>query len=294
VSRSGDVLVYKGEDPSTDWSLVGSYYIGIVPSSRNIAVENGPDLYLLSSFGVSSVKSILQGATEYDLASSPTAKISLLLRQDLKTYLDFPQWSMTSYPGDNFLQIIKPKPTNSKDVQYVQNSTNRGWGMWRGVPINCAATWKSRYLFGTVDGQVMEYHGTRDGTLLDATIGEPIEYSMLTAFNDLGDPSAYKIVGMIRTVFIGGGGNRAVTKILYDYDVKGTPYQPGLPDANLGAVWDTALWDVGVWDSPLTGQSTIIGGKGMGRMSAVALRGWATARIYLVEFDWTYQTGGFL
>lgn len=294
LSSSGDVLVYKGEDPATDWALVGSYFIGKVPRSRNIAAEVGPDLYLLSVYGVSSVRSILQGASAQDLASSPTAKISLLLRQDLETFPDDMEWAMATYPGDNFLQITKPKAVNQPYVQYTQNMTNKAWGMWRDVPSNCSASWNGRYMMGTVDGQIIYYEGTRDGTLLDATIGEPISYSMLTSFSHLGDPASHKMVGMVRSVFIGGGGNECVTKVLYDYDVKGTPYAPALPDPNLGAVWDTAEWDLAVWDSPLEGQSLIVGAAGMGRVAAVAVRGWATARVYLVQHDWTYQTGGWL
>lgn len=295
VSSAGDVLVYRGGDPSgADWALVGSYYIGDVPKTRKLGLEYGPDLYLLSTYGVTSVRDMLMGASVFDFAKSPTAKITRLLQQDLKAKRQLPAWGLSAHPGDNFVQIIVPKSENYPAVQYTQNTTTKAWGMWRGVPVTCAKSWVGRYLFGTDDGRIFWYSGNRDGTLLDGTLGQPIEFSLLTSFNHLDDPSVHKIVNMVRTVGLMGGAVTTTTRVLYDYDVKSIPYQPGPPDPNLGPVWDAAIWDVSVWDSPLTGSSTIIGAAGMGRVAAIALRGYATIRAYLIQFDINFKVGGFL
>ena len=60
VSQAGDVLPYQGSDPSSDdWQLRGSYFIGEVPNTPTFGTEQGGELFLLSSFGVSSLNDLL-------------------------------------------------------------------------------------------------------------------------------------------------------------------------------------------------------------------------------------------
>jgi len=168
VGGGGDILGYAGTDPETvaTFSLVASYYIGQMPASRNVGLEYGGEMYMLSTYGVISIRQLLQGVLYQDPSVEPSAKINRFLRDAIDGGLDSYVWSMTLYPKDGFLQIIAPYETANRNnaVQYVQNTMTQAWGMWSDVPINCAATWGKRYLMGTPDGRVLEYFGGVDET----------------------------------------------------------------------------------------------------------------------------------
>lgn len=295
VSSSGDVLVYQGSDPSQpDWSLVGSYYIGETPDSRRIGINLGSDLYLLSVYGLVSVASMLRGAEEFDFQTSPTAKITRLVRNELLQNKASPVWALHINPEDSLLQILVPKNLSNPYIQFCQNTTTRAWGMWRDVPAISAAEWRGEYYFGNPDGSVFAYRGALDGDLLDGTRGEPIEYSTLTSFQDLGAAALNKMVGMVRAVSISGVAETIAMKVLYDYNTLDRPWHPEPPGEDGASRWDEAIWDVSRWDSPINGTSRLIGAEGIGRVAAVAIRGRATSRVFLVQFELVLQGGGFL
>ena len=54
LSRAGDVVIYRGDDPSLIdlWNIVGTFYVGELPAERRVANEYGGDLYIISVFGM--------------------------------------------------------------------------------------------------------------------------------------------------------------------------------------------------------------------------------------------------
>ena len=172
ISRGGDVLIYKGIDPELapdapgGFSLVGSYFLGEVPESRRLGVDYGGELYLLSTFGITSIRDLLQGVVPDDAGKSPSSKISRYIRAELNAGKDELNWSMHIHPADGFLQVVTPYTTRKDAVQYTQNLLTRAWGMWRGVPTNCAETWNANYYMGDRQGRVYIYDGALDDTKL--------------------------------------------------------------------------------------------------------------------------------
>ena len=171
IGRGGDVVIYQGEDPEITpngtnvgpWSTRGTWFIGEIPESRRIVAEYGPDLYILSSIGIVSMVNLLQGAPAASEKASPSRKISRFLRPDVSSGKDFPNWQLVVHPGDGFMQIVTPPPTNTPFMQYVQNLETGAWGMWEGVPMLCGASWNADYFMGGQDGQVYINDGALDG-----------------------------------------------------------------------------------------------------------------------------------
>ena len=194
VSRGGDVLVYQGIDPQTDMTLVGSYFIGELPESRRIGVSYGGELYLLTTFGLTSIRDLLQGVPTGDIKTSPSAKISRFVRQAVQSGKDFPQWSLCINPSDGFMQIVTPYDQRKDAIQFNQNLLTQAWGRWRGVPVNCADTWNAEYYFGDREGAVYLYDGALDGTLLTgANLWTNTNVSTGSGWTDLG--GAYESSG---------------------------------------------------------------------------------------------------
>lgn len=179
VSRGGDVIVYRGEDPEITpdgssvgpWSLVGAWYIGEVPFSRRIVQAFGPNMFILSVYGLVSLRDLLQGSPVTVAGTgSPSRKINRFLRADVESGRDLAQWQIVSNPGDGFLQIITPSPSATPFLAYAMNFNTGAWGNWEGVPITCAADWSGEFYMGAAQshapGVVFIYDGALDGTTI--------------------------------------------------------------------------------------------------------------------------------
>jgi hypothetical protein len=304
MARSGDVLVYKGDDPEITtsgdaaatgpWTLVGSWFIGEVPASRRVALSQGSELYLLSIYGITSLRDLLQGSVADETTKSPSAKVNRFLRADIQNGISKHEWSIQSNPSDGFIQVVTPEPSNTPYVQYCQNISTKAWGFWENVPMLCADTWNGEYFIGSKGGVVYIYDGGLDGTKLDGTLGEQVGFRVLTSFQGLGNHAAYKRVSFIRTIGVLAGTASVNVKAVFDYRVETPINAPPVVVIDGDNVWDSALWDVSVWDYGLSGRSIPIGALGMGRAVAVGMRGSAPNRVTLVGWDVMYDSGGLL
>ena len=130
IGRGGDVLVYRGQDPAdaTTWELTGSFFIGKIPQSRRIATEYAGELYLLSVFGVTSVRDLVSGVDPSDTGRGPSAKINRILRPEVKENIAENAWQLLVNPSDGFLQILQPWQDFGSARQYVQNLLTGAWG----------------------------------------------------------------------------------------------------------------------------------------------------------------------
>ncbi len=170
ISRGGDVIVYQGEDPEitpeqgTPWQTRGAWFIGETPESRRIVADYGPDLYVLSTYGITSLNDLLRGAPL--TGQTPSRKVNRFLRADVANGKDSSAWQLVVHPGDGFLQVITPKPSSKGFVQYTQNLQTAAWGFWEDVPIFGADSWNGNYFMGGPDGIVYINDGVLDGTEL--------------------------------------------------------------------------------------------------------------------------------
>ena len=205
VSRGGDVIVYQGEDPEITpsgsaigpWSTRGAWFIGETPESRRIATTYGPDLYILSTYGITSLNGLLRGDVLGQAA--PSKKVNRFLRPDVEMGKNSSAWQLTTHPADGFLQIVTPRPTSNPYLQYNMNLQTMAWGFWEGVPIFGADSWNGDYFMGGPDGKVYVNSGTLDNQTLTET-GEPISFRTLTSFQAPAGHANYNRVGIIRTV----------------------------------------------------------------------------------------------
>lgn len=304
LSRAGDVLVYKGDDPESiagsepllggPWTNVGAWFIGELPDSRRIAISQGSELYVLSVYGITSIRDLLEGTSADELLKSPSAKVNRFLRTDVQEGIDRPGWALNANPSDGFLQVVTPEPSSGEYLQYNQNISTKAWGFWRGVPMLCGGVWNGEYYLGGTDGIVYIYDATLDGTKLDGTLGESIPWSQLTSFQGLGNHAAYKRVSFIRPIGILNGTAAVNVKAVFDYNVSPNLAAPVAQTAGDGTAWDTSNWDDSLWDYGLSSGSIPIGAMGLGRSVAIAMKGNSTNRLTLVGWDMLFDVGGLL
>ena len=298
VSSTGDVLPYKGEDPSTSdtWSLVGKYFVGAIPFGRRIMNEFGGSLYLLSSYGVIGMQDLLKGVDPKDVSASSIAyKIAPIIRSHIeKTRYQY-GWEIMFAPSEGIFIVNAPIYYNEPQIQYIMDLTTEGWGMWRGVPMNCMKEWGGKVFFGQ-GNSVYVMDGTKDKVKKEVqegvSNGIPIEFSLLTSFQKFGGDGLYKKIELIRPDFMSTIPPDYLMKAVYDYKF----VEPTLPysvSTHRGGFWDIGRWDNCVWQSDdAFGISGLHGASGIGRTAAVAIRGSTSAKLRLISFDIVWKAGG--
>jgi hypothetical protein len=300
VSRSGDVLPYIGTDPASadTWQASGQYFIGAVPNGRRFGSEYGGNLNLLSAYGLISMDDLVRGVDGKDINSNTeTIKIATLIRQEMAEYRNTQGWMIKTIPSQGSLLIAQPQRSDDQYFQYVMNTTTTGWGLWRTVPINCFDEWNGKVYFGTKDSRVMVMDvGADNITIAPPPMGElngvPIVFSVLTTFQDYGEPALFKRAVYCRPDFLTSQKPNITIKFRYDYDLAEVVNTAGT--AAIGpSLWDIGLWDDAIWDSTaLEGKNILVGGSGIGRTIAVAMKGNSRVETTLLSFDVTWNGGG--
>jgi hypothetical protein len=313
ISSGGDVLPYKGEDPSSaeTWSLVGSYYVGGVPIGRRIASESGGMLFVLSSYGLISMNDLLTGVDTRDISATGVAsRIAPIIRAHMKETEGLYGWELIFAPTEGLYVVNSPPRPNKLQLQYVMDSTTKGWAIWRGIPMMCMVEANRKMYFGYKD-TVYALEGHRDNVRKEITQpgdrGTAIEFSLLTSYSDMGAPALTKLVQFIRPNFLHMLSLPVSVKAVYDYQlIELTFPTPTLSAAEIQAdcLWDVGLWDQCIWDggssapppfTPGSGRPTMItGASNMGRMVAIAIKGSTIEGVKLLSIDVIWKTGGAL
>lgn len=296
ISGAGDVAIYQGTDPASSltFGLKGVWYVGGVPFGRRIATDYGGDLLILSQLGIVSLSKLIIGNTILDKSQYATAKIANLFNVLATTYKTLRAWSLRIHPNDNALLVTVPTADGQPTVQLAMSLATRGWFKYRDLPIVSTEAWGGQLYFGTADGRVCVNTDYVDNVLLaNPNAFTPVQYSVLTSFQNLGN-GRQKRVQVIRPTIISQGAliqPQATAK--FRYDISEPPPPTGTAGAGKGT-WDTALWDTDIWAGEYVAQQQAVGAAGMGPEVAIAIRGVATSRTSLVGIDVVFDQGGFL
>jgi hypothetical protein len=297
VSSAGEVAVYQGTDPSAaaTWQSRGVWFIGKVPESNKIAENIGGDLHLLSVYGLISMQDLVGGVAVAKATGQNTVarRITRAIRNDMVGKQDDEQWDIIQLPSEGSVIILRPYDTDTTPLQYVFNFTAAGWGYWRDIPMNCCVEWKGVVYIGDDAGTVHIMQNSLDNVARDGTGGDPIEFSILTAYSDLDAPGLNKRVHFVRPRFFSENGVQPAygTKILYDYDINESAI-PVFGEGESGSLWDSGLWDDAVWGGDSVSVSRMIGTAGMGQVVALAVRGEVSDRTTFLDASMYAEVGG--
>lgn len=299
VSSAGDVVVYQGEDPTgTDWKVRGTYYIGDVPTGRRIGSEYSGDLYLISSFGLISMSDLIRGVdTSNPGDSSLSFRVAKPLREQVRAKKTEYGWEPIFLPPLGIMLIMIPQVLSESYIQYSLTLATEGWGFWRSVPMLSAEDWQGDIYFGDRDSKVYSMDVTRDNVLITAppdpeVNGSPIEFSLLSSYQNMRSPGLFKRVAQVRPNFYSASKPFYEQRVLYDYNFEEPPAPVGGVET-FGDVWDGALWDIAVWSTQTGNPVAPLGGtSGVGRTVSIALRGETGVDLRLLSWDMMWMTGG--
>lgn len=239
LSSQGQVAIYRGIDPNTDFVLVGVFDMG-APLGRRCMTRVGADIVLLSIDGVVPLSRAMIIERSAVVKSTLTERIQRVMNRSARLYKDHFGWQLISYPRGTRAIVNVPIEENGDQVQYVMNTLSGAWCQFIGMKANCFELLNEDLYFGGNNGVV--YKADTSGT--DA--GETLSADMMTAFNYYGTHGNQKRWTMCRPQLTTDG--TVSPGIGFNVDFRDdAPLSVPTTNVISSSLWDVALWDTGTW-----------------------------------------------
>ena len=273
VTSNGDVLVYRGTDPSSasTWALVGVFYIGS-PIGRRCLIKYKGDLLIITQDGLFPLSGALQ-SSRLNPRVALTDKIQQAIGAAVMTYGANFGWCVTPFHQQDALILNVPVNTGATQQQYVMNIITGAWCNFTGWNANVFEIYEDDLYFGGTN-----YIGKAWTTFADA--GQAIPASALQAFNYFGNRSKLKRFTMMRPTFYATSSPSASGQINVDFDQ--AVATATLSASAVGSVWDTGVWDTALWGGGLGLARQWQGAAGVGYCGAPSIATSTNA----IELQW--------
>lgn len=293
ISSGGDVMVYKGTDPSaaSTWGLVGQYYVGAIPEGRRVAQPQGGDLYILSQYGVIPLTRLMQGAIVQQESAQLSRNIAPLVADAMVTSRVNYGWELRNVPGENVFLVARPTIVGQADLQFCMSTRTQGWTIWNDLPYISGDVYQGNFYFGNSTDVVYILDGPLDGVTAAGSGGSDISWGLLTSYQEYGETGAQHRGQLVRVVVEAAAIPGIELDVRYDYDLSDPPAATGAGPLVQG-LWDTATWDTSIWGALLSTFTRTFGASGIGRAMAVAIGGQSNSETGLIRLDLFFDTGG--
>lgn len=244
ISTTGEVAVYEGTDPSSNFSLVGVYRIGR-PLGKNAHFRAGGDLAILTDDGIVP----LAGAVQADRAAlsgkAVTYPIEEEWRQIVKSRVNATDsYSATLWHRETMLVVGVPSLLGVPGYVLIANARTGGWTKYTGWDVRASAVFDDKLYFGDGDGAIWR------GETTGADDGDAYAPLWVPRFDMLGDPG-HKVAMHCRLLARTNKSWRVQLFACGDYFVR-PPTPLEAPDNDGVSLWDTGTWDSAVWDEGAT------------------------------------------
>lgn len=287
VTSQGEVIVYKGTDPSnaSTWALVGVWQLG-TPVGKRCLMKYAGDLLLICQDGVVPLSGALQSSRTNPRVAL-TDKIQFAVSTAVSNYGSNFGWQLLYFPKENQLYLNVPVSDGSSQEQYVMNTITRNWTQFTGWAANCWALLNDTPYFGGNGYVSKAWSGYSDNNT-------NINAFCVQAFSDFKTPNQQKRFTMMRPILYTSGSPTVAAEVNVDFDLTDTTSALSFTATNY-ASWDSATFDSSVWGTDLSLQMNWQGCTGIGYWAAPALK--VAAKGIQVQWNSTtlvYERGGIL
>lgn len=285
VTSQGEVAVYEGINPASDFELVGVYEIA-KPIGRRCTQKFGGDLLLITTDGVVPMSRVVAQERSKE-GFAVTDVIQGSMAQAVSRYSANFGWELFLYSEGSMLLLNVP--VDAEQVQFVMNSYTKAWCRFLQWPAICFAEMDGDLYFGMLGEVRQAWTGTAD--LEEAIVAETV-----FNFTYFGDRSSIKQTGLVRPIMsydVSPGSIKI--GIDADFNVK----VPGSDIVNVptaGSVWDTAEWDEAFWSGDPAVQANWYSYTAIGYALAfhTIVESTQSASVSLASVDISYKRGSTL
>jgi hypothetical protein len=290
-STNGEMAVYSGVDPDSDFSLVGVFRFE-PPMSRWCLANYGGELYALQATGLTPMSTVIKSGREGAEASDKTLVTRFIREASL--HRDFAGWELYFNPDTGRAMCNVPQG-GGVYRQLVRNMAKPAWAEWRDIPARCWG-WLSPYnYFGDDKGNIYRTatsYQSDERFVNNAWVKLPINVDVQMAWSQFKTPGL-KHFKMILPYIVTDGYPQPAIDIKLDFDPTPPRNVPDITGVDLTqSRWDVAPWDTSTWVSGTRSWTNWTGVSGLGRVGAIRL----TASIYnctfsITGFDVLYDSG---
>ena len=276
IMSSGEVIVYKGSDPSdsASWALVGVYYIDS-PMGRRSVVKFGGDIVIQAHEDYVRLSEVMR-------ENLKRTKISGAAREASTAYADNDGWQVCSYPKGGWLLFNIPVSGTRFD-QHMLNIVTGAWTKFEGINARCFEVYVRDLYFGGIDGVYKADSGLSDN-------GGQIDANAYQAWNAMG-VQGLKRMTAFRPVLQSEGALTYNAALAYDFGSANVAVD--VSQASAGTLWGSA------WGSPWSAAIQIkqdwSAAAGMGNEVSIRLRvAVINQSVKWFRTDFLFEPGGVL
>ncbi len=294
--EKGDILIYKGTDPSSisTFGLVGVWYIGALPVGQRCTVEYGGDLLVIGATGIQPLSYITRGGQSLLRSSSVDylRKIQPRFADLLTATASQLGWEMVMSLEENLLIVLTPPNGTTTYEQYALYTNGNTWSKFAGMSMATAYSAMNGLFYGDTNGNVYKaLTGYFDNVKYGETVGNGIAGTIQTSYQYYGMPGMNKQWHLVRPTFIATDRPSVTVTMVADFQQSVLPSTP-VYSVTSGAKWDVSLWDVGIWAGGLFTYNDWYGAAAMGYAGSCYMNTVCLGDTYLVSIDYYYEAGG--
>ena len=217
---TGQVVVYQGTDPGSDFQLVGTYQIPRPVSARGITQ------YFGKLFVVTAQDYLVIPDALVSKGVATNSKLSGAARDSVRQYGSLDNWQAFYSPSEGLLGVNVPTG-NLSSVQHCRNLRASGAFRMTGLNATSWADFRDELYFTDFDGNIFKYVGKSDPDLSLTT-------EVKTGASDLGAPME-KWVTAYRFRIQSDGWLDVASSLYFDFG--GKEFEQEIRDGEAGVTW---------------------------------------------------------
>lgn len=237
IMSTGDILIYAGDDPGTNWSIIGRYKIG-TPLDKRAIIELSGDVSLATKDGYLNLSANLLTARQN--VKSLADKIGPEVVRVAQLYGANVGWEMVHYPRGQKL-IVNVPVSDTEVYQHVMNTRTRAWCRFVGITAKTWGVYADKLYFAGADSAIYEADtgGSDNGVTITA--------EAIPAWSYFGTRRRIKKFSAVQPFFKTNAGSISYGVVIRtDFNEGNPPIVAGTSDVGLSQ-WDTADWDTADW-----------------------------------------------
>jgi hypothetical protein len=236
ITSEGEVVVYSGTDPASDFALVGVYRTG-KPIGRRCLLKFAGDLLIITTDGVIPMSRLVSRERK-EQGVAVTEIIQGAMADAVSAYSTNFGWELFLYSEASMLLLNVPVDT--EQVQFVMNSFTKAWCRFTDWPANCFAELNGELYFGMAGEVRKAWTGVQD-------VDELVRAEAVFNFAYFGDRTSLKQTTLMRPIMRWDSAPASIkVGIDADFNVK-APTSDIVSVSSAGSTWDIAEWDEGFW-----------------------------------------------
>lgn len=253
VTDQGEVAVYNGTNPASDFGLIGVYKIG-QPIGNRCLVKIAGDLVIITTQGAVPLSTMIHNDKALSDRVAITSKVQETFNADARNYKSNFGWEGIVYPKGRMALFNVPIVAGSVQNQYVQNVITGAWCRFTGWNANC---------FGILNGEL--YFGGNSGVVYKADTGGTdgggqIEAELHQAFSYCGSKGQNKFFKFAKPLLVTSGVTTLSVGLNVDFE-QGSPNSTLAVGAGTVATWGTGTWGTALWGGGIVSKKWASGGK---------------------------------